>query len=173
MPSRSSSSSTILWVGIGNLLPHSRAGGIRVEVGHAYARPQNPRHDVERDVAGMRLAKGPEHLDAAIGRQCRGLPCYSALADAWGPHHVDDTTAAGDRALHHFLEDRHSQRRPTRLASARPTIPSRGLIAKSRRVNTGSSDPLMPQPFWFSQLHAVLDQPRGRLRQHHCARWCY
>ena len=36
-----------------------------------------------------------------------------------------------------------SQRRPTRLASARPTRPSRGSIATSRRARTGSSAPLM------------------------------
>ena len=36
-----------------------------------------------------------------------------------------------------------SQRRPTRLASARPTRPSRGPIATSRRARTGSSAPLM------------------------------
>jgi len=36
-----------------------------------------------------------------------------------------------------------SQRRPTRLASARPTRPSPGLIDNSRRALTGSSIPLM------------------------------
>ena len=63
-----------------------------------------------------------------------------------------------------------SQRRPTRLASARPTRPSRGLIAISRRARTGSSAPLMRTHSGSASITSVLDQPRGRLRKHHPAR---
>ena len=62
---------------------------------------------LEGDVAGVRLAEGPEHLDPATGRQRRGLPGHPALADARRSHHIHDTTAATDRAVHHGVEGRH------------------------------------------------------------------
>ena len=63
-----------------------------------------------------------------------------------------------------------SQRRPTRLASARPTmaIPraDRHQPARGNRF-VGALD---AHPLRFGQHHGVLDQPRGGLRQHHPAR---
>ena len=63
-----------------------------------------------------------------------------------------------------------SQRRPTRLASARPTGPSRGPIAHQPARGHRFVGPLDAHPLPFTQRHGVLDQPRGRLRQHHPAR---
>ena len=63
-----------------------------------------------------------------------------------------------------------SQRRPTRLASARPTTPSRGLIATQSAGRHRFVGALDVHPLRFDQHHGVLDQPRGRLRQHHPAR---
>ena len=63
-----------------------------------------------------------------------------------------------------------SQRRPTRLASARPDL----AISRADRHQPASAHrfvgPLDAHPLRFSQHHGVLDQPRGRLRQHHPAR---
>ena len=78
----------ILRVGIGHTSAQPGAGGFAVEVSHAGARPQQPRHDMERDVTGMGLAEGPKHLDAATGRQRRRLPRHPGLADARRSHHI-------------------------------------------------------------------------------------
>ena len=97
----------ILRVGIRNLLPGPGAGGVAVQVGHAGARPQQPRDQMERDVTGVGFAEGPKHLDAATGRQRRGLPSHPALTDARRSHHTGDTAAAHNRAVRDGFKRRH------------------------------------------------------------------
>ena len=90
------------------------------------------------------------------------------LADAWGPTTFTTpprpptarSTMAASAAI--------SQPRPTRIASARPTRPSRGLIATSRRAHR-IVGPLDVHQFGVGQVDDVLDEPRGRLGQHHPA----
>ncbi len=160
----------ILRVGIRNLLPHFRAGGFAVEVGHAAGRPQQLGHDVEGNVTGVGLAEGPQHLDPATGRQRRGLPGRPGLADARRSDHIHHTTAATDRAVHKGVECRHLPA-PTdqaRLGAPDQAIPraDRHQPARAHRF-VGALD---AYPLRFSQRHGVLDQLRGRLREHHPAR---
>ena len=123
----------ILRVGIRDLFPHPGAGGFAVQVSHAAARPQQPRHHMERDLTGMRLAEGPQHLDPATGRQRRGLPGHPALADARRSHHIHHTTAATDRAVHHGVEGRHL---PAPTDQARLGAPDQAIARADRQQPT-------------------------------------
>ena len=151
----------ILRVGIGDLFPDPGAGGFAVEVGHAGARPQQPRHRMEGNVAGVGLAEGPKHLDPATGRQRRGLARRPALADARRSHHIHDTTAATDRAVDHGVERRHL---PVPTDQARLGAPDQAMPRLDRDQSArghrfvGSFD---AHPLRFGQHHQMLDQPRG------------
>ena len=110
----------ILRVDIGTYIcPQLRAGGVAVEVSHTAARPQQPRHGIERDVTGVGFAEGPKHVDPATGRQRRGFPRRPGFADARRSHHIHHTTAATDRALHQGVE------RPPSPSADRPGSPRR------------------------------------------------
>ena len=92
----------------------------------------------------MRFAEGPKHLDPASGCQRCSLPGHPGLADARRSHHIHDTTAATDRAVHDGVEGGHLPA-PTdqaRLGATDQAIAA-GSIATSRRARTGSSAPLM------------------------------
>ena len=77
----------ILGVGIRNLSPQLSPGRRTIEFAYPGRRPQQPRDHMERDVAGMGLAKCPHHLNPATGRQRGGFPSHAALADTRQPHH--------------------------------------------------------------------------------------
>ena len=118
----------------------------------------------------MGLAEGPKDFDPASGRQRRGFPGHPALADARRSHHIHHTTAATDRAVHHGVQGRHLPASTDQacfgapgqaIPRADPHQPARG----NRFVG-----PLDAHPFRFGQHHGVLDEPRGRLREHHPAR---
>ncbi len=113
----------ILRVGVRDLFSRLRAGGVAVEVGHAAARPQQPRHHPEGDVTGVGFAEGPKHLDPASCRDCGGLPGHPALADAWRSHHIHHTAATTDRAVHDRVQSRHL---PTPTDQARLGAADRG-----------------------------------------------
>ncbi len=116
----------ILRVGIGgDTRPQPRAGSFTLEVSHAAGRPQQPRHGMERDVARMGFAEGPKHLDPATGRKRRGLPGHPGLADARRSHHIPDTTAATDCAVHEGVECGHfpSPADQARLGATDQAIP--------------------------------------------------
>ena len=122
------------------------------------------------DVAGMGFAEGPHNLDPATGRQRRGFPGCPALADARRSHHIDHTTAATDRAVHHGLERCHL---PAPADQARLGAPERAIPWADRQQPARAHrfvGPLDAYPFGFGQHHGVLDQPGGRFRQHHPAR---
>ncbi len=53
-----------------------------VEAAHASGSTQQPRHDVEGNVRGMRFAEGGEHLDTPGCCHCGDLARQTALADA-------------------------------------------------------------------------------------------
>ena len=140
-----------------DMFAHPGAGGFAVEVGHAGARAQQPRHGVERDVTGVGFAEGPKHLDPATGRQRRGLPGHPALADARRSHHIHDTTAATDRAVHHGVERRHL---PAPTDQARLGAPDQAIPRADRH-----------QPARAHRFVGALDAHPLRVRQHHrCAR---
>ena len=121
----------------------------------------------------VRLAEGPKHLDATTGRQRRGLAGRpgSCRCPAVPPRsrHRRGHRSRGPRR--HRVPPSPSAGRPGWPRRARRDPPA-GLIATSRRARTGSSAPLILHPLRFGQRHGVLDQPRGRLRQHHPARRC-
>ena len=129
----------ILRVGIRKLFPDLRAGGLAVEVGHAHAGPQQPRHRMERHLVGVGFAEGPKHVHPATGCGRRGLPrqpgsCRCPAVPPHSPHPPRPPIACSSRAPTAAI----SQPRPTRPASARPTSPSRGLdrrqLARARPV---------------------------------------
>src|SRR5260370_35080111 len=103
--------------------PQPGAGGSAVAVGHAAARPQQPRHRIDRDVTVVRLAEGPKHLDPAGGRGRRGLAGRPGLADARRSPHIHDTTAATDGAVPNGVEARPLPAPPRRPPPARPAPP--------------------------------------------------
>ena len=107
MPSRSSKQQQVLGLGVGSPGPYLRASRRAVQITHAAGRPQQPRHHLERDVAGVRFAEGAEHLDTAGGCHRGDLSDQTALADARRPHHADHRAAAIDRALQQALDGGH------------------------------------------------------------------
>ena len=131
--------------------PHAAAGPRHRMGCHGHATRRTSRTRRPRNLPPSPPSPGPPG-----SCRCRGVP------------HVHDTAAAADRALHHRLEGRHL---PAPTDQARPLAPGQAIPRadrQSRRARTGSSAPLMcttPVP----PGHAVLDQPRGRLRQHHPA----
>ena len=48
----------ILRIGVGNLRPNPLPRGVIVEVADPYDRPQQPRHHMKRDVAGVGFTEG-------------------------------------------------------------------------------------------------------------------
>ena len=114
----------ILRVGVGYLFPNPSAGGVAVQGGHADAHAQQLGHHTEGNVTGVGFAEGPHHLDAATGRHGRRLPGRPALADARRSDHVQHTTAATDRAVHHGVERRHL---PAPTDQARLRAPDRPI----------------------------------------------
>ena len=142
MPSRSSSSSRSCGSASGTCSRTRARAACAVEVGHAAARAQQPRHHMEGNVTGMRLAEGPKHLDPATGRQRRGLPGHPALADARRSHHIHHTTAATDRAVHHGVEGRHL---PAPTDQARLGAPDQA-IAAGRSPPAGARAPVRRRP---------------------------
>ena len=117
----------------------------------------------------MRFAEGPKHLDPATGRQRRGLPGHPGLADARRSHHIHHTTAATDRAVHQGVEGRHL---PAPTDQARLGAPDQAIPRADRHQSACAHrfvGPFDAHPLRFRQHHGVLDQPRGRLRQHHPA----
>ena len=141
----------------------ARAGGVIVDISHAEASAQQLGHDVERDVTGVGFAHRPIHLDAATGGVRGGLAGRSALADTRRSHHIHDSAATADRAVHHRIEGRHL---PCRAPpdSCRPA--GRGHRAdRSPAVGKphGFVGSLDAHQLWFAQHDFVLDQPRGRL----------
>ena len=171
MPSRSSSSSRSCGSASGNLLPHPGAGGFAVEVSHAGARPQQPRHHMRTGMSRACDSQKAQNTStprpaasAAASRATRDLPMPGGPTTFTTPPRppIARSTMASRAAI--------SQRRPTRLASARPTRPSRGLDRQQPARAHRFVGPLDAHPLRFAQHHGVLDQPRGRLRQHHRAR---
>ena len=118
---------------------------------------------------GVGFAEGPKHLDPATGRQRGGLPGHPALADARWSDHVHDTTAATDRTVHEGVDGSHL---PAPADQARLGAPDHAISwadphqpAHAHRF-VGTLD---VHPLRFGQHGGVLDEPRGRLRQHHPA----
>ena len=170
MPSRSSSSSRSCGsASAGTRARNSRAGGVAVEISHAAARPQQPRHGVKRDVTSMRLAENPKHLDPATGRQRRGLPGHPALADARRSHHGHDSTAATDRAVHQGVERGHL---PVPSDEVRVGAPNQAIAWADRDQPVCAHrfvSPFDAHRLRVGQNHSMLDESRGRFRQHHPA----
>ena len=160
----------ILRVGIRKLFPELRAGGFAVQVGHAHAGPQQPRHRMERDLVGVGFAEGPKHVHPATGCGRRGLAGRPALADTRRSHHIHHTTAATDRAVHNGVDRGHLRPATDQGRLGAPDL----AIARADRHQLARAHrfvgPLDAHPLRFTQHHGVLDQPRGRLRQHHPAR---
>ena len=97
----------ILGVCVGNLGAHSIAGGLLVKTLDAGGRAQQPRHGMEGDLAGVRLAEGGEHLHTTGARHRRHLAHQTALADARWPHHTDHRAVAVDCAVQQALNGGH------------------------------------------------------------------
>ena len=72
----------VLRVGIGDFGPHLDPGSRGVQITHPGGCTQQPRHDVKRDVTGVRFAEGSEHLDTPGRCHCGDLAHQAALADA-------------------------------------------------------------------------------------------
>ena len=71
----------VLGVGIRHPGAHSVTGGRAVQATHAGGCPQQPRHDMEGDVGGVRFAVGAEHLHFPARSDCYHLTHQTALAD--------------------------------------------------------------------------------------------
>ncbi len=160
----------ILRIGIGHISPHPCAGGFAVQVGHTAARPQQSRHRLEGNVAGVRLAKGPKHLEPPTGRQRGSLPRYPGFTDARRSHHVHDPAAATDRAVHKGVEGSHLPAPTDQVRIGAPELAFAWADGQQAARAHRFVCPLDVHPFGFGQQHGVLDQPRGRLREHHPAR---
>ena len=91
----------ILGIGVGNLCTHPCPRGLIVEIGDPGGIAQQPRHHMERNLTGVRLAEGRKHLDAATFRERHRLTDESALADARRSRHADDTPVSADRSIQH------------------------------------------------------------------------
>ena len=107
---------------------------------------------------------------SASGRGRGGLPGHPAFADARRSHDIDHATAGTDGAVRKGVEGRHlpAPTDQTRLGAA---------AAASARADRHQSAhrnrfirPLDVRLLGFTQQHDVLDQPSGRLGQHHPAR---
>ena len=72
----------ILGVCLGNAVAHPIASGLPVKPLDAVDHAQQPCHDMERDLAGVRLAEGGEYVGATATRQHRHVAHQAALADA-------------------------------------------------------------------------------------------
>src|SRR6185436_4234328 len=105
----------------------------------------------------MRLAEGPEHLDTAAGRQRSRFPGETTLADARGPHHIHNGTAAGNRAVDHRVEGRHL---PAATNQARFGTPDQRIPWTYRKPPAHTHrfvDAFDAHPFRLSQRGGVLD----------------
>jgi hypothetical protein len=91
----------ILGIGVGNLCMHPCPRGLIVEIGYSADRAQQPRRCMERNLMGMRLAKGRKNLDATTFRERHRLTDESALTNARRSRHPDDTPVAADRSIQH------------------------------------------------------------------------
>ena len=72
----------VLRLRVGSLGPYPRSGRMRVKTLDAGSRPQQPCHDIEGDLAGVRLAKSGEHLDITSSRHRRDFTYETALTNA-------------------------------------------------------------------------------------------
>ena len=160
----------ILRIGVVKSRPQLNPCGFAIKVGHAGARPQQSRHRLERNVAGVGFAEGPKHLDPTAGRQLHDLPRHPALADARRSHHVHDATVAADRAVDDRVEDRHLPVPADQAGLGAPdhTIPrsDRHQLAHRHRL----VGPLDAHQLGVLQDRGVLDQKSGGLTEHHPTR---
>ena len=121
--------------------PYPGAGGLCVKTIDAGARTQQPRHGIERDLAGVRLAESGEHLDTTGGRHRRHFAHQTALADARWPHHTDDTALALDCTVQQVLGGEHlppptDQIRLDTLDEAMPFLDAQQRLGRDGLIGT-------------------------------------
>jgi hypothetical protein len=133
----------VLWLRARKLRPDPRAGGLRVKTLDAGDRTQQPRHGLERDLAGVRLAKGGEHLHTAGGGHRSDFAHQAALTNTWQADHAHHRAVPASGTVQQALDNDISHCRPTSVDSARPTGPRSSDMLSNRCDVTGSSAPLI------------------------------
>ena len=137
---------------------------------HAGGRTQQPRHGMERDLAGVRLAEGGEHLHTTATRHRRHLAHQTALADARWSHHTHDRAVALDCTVQHALNGGHlppptNQIRLGTLDQAMPFLHAQQPLGRDRLIGT-----LDPNHLRLTESRCAINQSRGGCAQHHPTR---
>jgi hypothetical protein len=147
----------------------SVAGSGPVKTLNTHGRAQQQRHDMEGDLARVRLAEAGEHFDTATACHRRNLAHETALADARWADHADHSAVAVDCTIQQPLHGRHLPPPTDQIQLGTPDramlfIHAQQPIARHRLVGT-----LDPNQLRLSESCCVLNQSRCRCAEHHPA----
>src|SRR5262249_24676702 len=121
------------------------------------SRTQQLRHDVERDVASMRLAVGGDYWHTAAGRDRGRFSNQSALTDSRGSPDVDDAAGAVERLVEDPADRVEFPGAPneSRLAAAKGLMLRDGQQSSGLNRNVGTLDEHLLR---IAQHHGIVDQ---------------
>jgi hypothetical protein len=157
----------VLGLGVRKLTPDKGACGFYVQTVDAGGSAHQARHDMEWDLAGVRLAESGEHLHTALSSHRCNLSGQSALTNARWPRDADHTAMAVECTVQQALDGGHL---PPSTHQARLGPPHAAVLLAYTKETSGGHrfvGTLDLSQFRLTQSREALDESRGGCAEHH------